>query len=605
MHDTLRVNLYYSISRHYWERNADSSILMAQKSLDLAESINFRKGIALGCLTKGVALVSKGNYSEALKYHLKALSISEELNLRGLSGNNYGNIGIVYSSMGNYKKAIEYYEKALAIAETYGVSATYGILTNLSDAYTKMENYDRALQYGLKTLKIGRDEKDSYRMAISLFNIAEIYQRTGKQDKALDYLNESMGISVRIGDRDGISHCLNLLAELYADKGMFLKSINYAKRSLQNLEQTDNKELLLGAYQILYKSYAELADFEEALDYRNREIALKEGLFSIEKERETNNRQAQYDLERKEYQIELLEKDNILRQKEVSRESFEKRTYAVGLVFSIVLTGYLVIANSKRRKISNFLKERAGVIARQNEKINEHNIRLEKLNVVKTQLISIISHDFRSPLHALQGFVQLMNNNALERGEIVLMTQLINEKLIVTLQLVENLLHWAINQMNGIELTPKLFDLKGVVDENMRLIQLSADSKKIDIVNNLSGGAMVFADMDTINITLRNLMTNAIKFSKHGDKLFVSVVEKEKFLQVNVKDTGVGISAERQKTIFDGLVSSTAGTKNERGTGLGLALCKELVEKNGGKIWVESEPGKGSDFMFTIPRGLN
>ncbi|MBL0741144.1 tetratricopeptide repeat-containing sensor histidine kinase [Chryseolinea lacunae] len=605
MNDTTRVNLYYSISRHYWSINSDSSLLMAQKSLDLAESIHFKKGIALACLTKGVALESKGNYPEALNCHLRALRLSEELNLKGLSGNCYGNIGIVYCSLGNYKKAIEYYEKALAIAETYGVAATVGMLTNLSDTYTKVGDYKRALQYGLKALTIGRDEPDSSSVAISLFNLAEIYHKTGKTDQSMATLHESMNISVRIGDREGISHCLNFLATLYADKKLFSRSIDYAKRSLQNLHQTDNKELQLGAYHALYRSYTGLNDFEQALNYRNKEIALKESLFSIEKERETNTLEAQYELERKQYQIELLEKDNALRQKEISRASFETRTYALGLVFFIGLTGYLVYANSKRKKINHFLREKNAIITTQNEKINEHNARLEKLNGVKTQLISIISHDFRSPLHTLQGFIQLMNNDALKKEEIVLMTQQINDKLGVTLHLIENLLHWAISQMNGIVLHPQSFDVKGVVDENVRLVQLSADSKNITIASDLHEESFVFADRDTINITLRNLMTNAIKFSKHGDTLSISAVVKEQYLQLSVKDTGIGISEQRQKTLFEGMVSPTRmGTRNEKGTGLGLALCKELVEKNGGKIWVESEPGKGSDFMFTVPRKL-
>lgn len=605
MHDTTRANLYYSISRRYWYKNSDSSLLMAQASLDLAESTNFKKGIALACLTKGVALESKGNYSEALRCHLKALQLSEELNLKGLSGNCYGNIGVVYSSLGNYKKAIEFFEKALAIAETYGVSATAGMLTNLSDTYTKEGDFNRALQYGVKALQISRDERDSSGVAISLFNMAEIYEKTGKPDQSLTLLKESMNISVRIGDREGISHCLNLMAKLYADKKLFLKSIDLAKRSLQNLQQTDNTELLLGAYHVLYKSFTESNNFEQALQYRNKEIALKESLFSIEKERATNNLHAQYELERKQYQIELLEKDNILRQKEVSRAAFETRAYAIGLVFFIGLTGYLVYANSKRKKINVYLREKNTVITTQNEKIHEHNARLEKLNGVKTQLISIISHDFRSPLHTLQGFIQLMDNDALKKEEIVLMTQQINGKLGVTLHLIENLLHWAISQMNGLVLHPKSFDMKEVVDENVSLVQLLADSKNITIESALPEETAVFADKDTLNITLRNLMTNAIKFSKHGDRLSLSAVTKGNYLQVSVKDTGIGISEKRQKTLFEGMVSDTvAGTRNEKGTGLGLALCKELVEKNGGKIWVESELGKGSDFIFTVPKGL-
>jgi signal transduction histidine kinase len=141
------------------------------------------------------------------------------------------------------------------------------------------------------------------------------------------------------------------------------------------------------------------------------------------------------------------------------------------------------------------------------------------------------------------------------------------------------------------------------VEENVRLAKGHADTKRVQISAKVAAPAIAFADKATVDIVIRNLMNNAIKFSRAGDQLSLSVVDQEKFVKITVQDTGTGIPAEKQSKLFNGVTGfTTPGTSNEKGTGLGLPLCKELVEKNGGTIWFESEPGKGSSFMFTIPR---
>ncbi|HEY9049490.1 MAG TPA: tetratricopeptide repeat-containing sensor histidine kinase [Ohtaekwangia sp.] len=603
-HDTTRVNQYYSLSKYYWYRNADSAILMADKALELAKAINFKRGIAHAYLTKGVALVSKGNFPEALNCHLQALRISEELHINGLSGNNYNNIGIVYSSMGNTGKAIENFEKSLKLLRPYGPAAIFPLLVNIADMHTRSKVYDKALDYSRDAYQIAVNAHDSSGMAITLFNIGEINELMGHYDEAVKYLNESLVLSQTLGDREGISFSYNSLAKVYTGKKEYSRSIYYAQQSLKNSEPDGNKELIVNACHVLYEAYERTGDAEHALYYRNREIAMKEDLFSIEKERQANNLQAEHDLERKQHQIELLEKDKALQQKEIVREKFMLRTYVAGVIILAIVIIYLIISNVRWKKFNELLKERNAMVISQKQKIDEQNTHLEKLNAIKNRLISIISHDFRSPLHSLQSLVELMKEGTLTNEEIVLMSDLVGEKLNVTVQLVENMLHWAKSQMDGATLQTERFDLRQVVEENVRLVKGQADTKQVTVSNAVTSPALAYADKATVDIVLRNLMNNAIKFSRAGDQLLLSVAEHdEQYIRITVKDTGRGIPFEKQSQLFNGTAGfTTPGTSNEKGTGLGLTLCKELVEKNGGEIWFESEPGKGSSFMFTIPR---
>lgn len=603
VNDTIKVNVYYALSKFYWYRNPDSAILMADQAMELARKHDFRKGIALSYLTKGVALVGKGKYPEALRCHLEALKISEELNLKGLTGNNYNNIGIVYASMGNYPKAIEYFKKALDVLEAYGHASMFHTLINLADMYSKNKEYSLAMEYNKKALDISQEVKDTASMAIILYNMGETMHKTGLDEKALEYLQRSLIISKRVHDIEGVSYSYNLLAGIYFGKKQYGKSISYAEQSIENLTTAGNKEILLEAYHLLYQANEGKKDFQKSLFYRDKEIALKEEMFSIEKEREANNLQAEYDLQRKQHEIEMLEKDKALQQKEIIRDKFRKKTYIAGLTLLILVTVYLVISNRRWKKFNALLKERNAAVIAQKEKIDEQNTHLEKLNTVKNKLLSIISHDFRSPLNSLQSMVELIGDGTLTTADIRQMSTLMSEKLNVTVQLVENMLHWAKSQMDGTVLNAEHFDLQKVVDENVRLAKGHADTKRVHISAQVVTPAIAFADKATVDIVIRNLVNNAIKFSRAGDRLSLSVVDQERFVKVTVQDTGTGIPAERQSQLFDSVTGfTTPGTSNEKGTGLGLPLCKELVEKNGGTIWFESEPGKGSSFMFTIPR---
>lgn len=604
LHDTTKINLCYAISRYYWFKNTDSVILMAQRGIELAEAIQFKKGKALNSLSMGVGLNAKGNYPEALKYHLESLKLSEELKLEGLSGNVYSNIAIIYLDYGNTGKAIEYFNKALHIAEKYGETGTAPALINLSDLYTKTGEYETAMRYATRALTISRSQGDSSNIAISLFNISEVFKKTDRIDSAQWYVQRSESISRRIYDDEGISYCLNSLADIMADKGRYREGIRLARNSLSILERVKNKELTMGANHTLYLCYSGLGDFEQALNYRNEEIAIKEYMLNIERQREASNLINQYNLERKELQIELLEKDKAIQQKEIDRVSLVKTIYGTGATLLALLAGYLIVSNLRWKNYNRIVRERNTLIQEQKSTIIKQKIHSERLNAVKDKIISIISHDFRSPLHTLHSFLQLLKQDLLTKEEISDATLHIDHSLESTMGMIDNLLTWGSNQMSGMTLNQVTFDIRELVHDNLQLILPRAECKKVTIINRIEKPTLVFGDRETTNIVLRNLITNSIKFSRPNDSILISAEEEENRTVISVKDTGVGIAPERLNSLFDGSLNvTTVGTANEKGTGLGLALCQELVHQNGGEIWVESTQGEGSTFSFSIPRG--
>lgn len=230
---------------------------------------------------------------------------------------------------------------------------------------------------------------------------------------------------------------------------------------------------------------------------------------------------------------------------------------------------------------------------------------LQALNQLKDRLFSIISHDLRSPLNTLLSIITLTNEGQLTEEELKSFLPEISKNLGYTTGLVNNLLQWSKSQLKGEVMQPLSINFQKKADTVIELFQKSASDKKITISNTIPPHITGYADRDMIQAVLRNLISNAIKFCNYGGHISISGTSDMEQTTICVADDGVGIDATGLNKIFGLETFTTRGTINEQGTGLGLLLCKDFVEKNKGKIWVESTPGQGSKFYFSLPKESN
>jgi len=222
-------------------------------------------------------------------------------------------------------------------------------------------------------------------------------------------------------------------------------------------------------------------------------------------------------------------------------------------------------------------------------------------NKLKDRLFSIIAHDLRSPLINLNEVIRMMNSGMISDAEFKLFMPQLSNNIGYTTGLLENLLFWSRSQLQGEIIKPVYFNIKGITDNITALFESTIRDKDIITENNLDPFSLVYADVDMIQLIVRNLISNAIKFSEHGKSITItSVINRKEFIMC-ISDSGVGISKENQNKLFEQETFTTRGTDNEEGTGLGLFLCKDFIEKNGGKIWVESKIGVGTKFFVQIP----
>jgi signal transduction histidine kinase len=257
------------------------------------------------------------------------------------------------------------------------------------------------------------------------------------------------------------------------------------------------------------------------------------------------------------------------------------------------------------------INRKAKVLQKQNMQLQSINLKLiasenklRSLNSVKDKFFSIISHDLKGPLHTLTGFLQILIHytSSFTEEELKEFAESMDASVKRLLTMLENLLQWSRSQTGNIEHKPEVLGLNTILQENLHLFTDTAKAKNITLVTESGENMLVRADKNMLEFVLRNLTSNALKFTREAGNVKITAHAEPEFTEITVQDNGVGISPEDMKKIFQPDIHfSTPGTGKEKGTGFGLLLCKDFVEKNGGKIAIDSQPGKGTSLTFTLP----
>jgi len=366
---------------------------------------------------------------------------------------------------------------------------------------------------------------------------------------------------------------------------------NQGKIQLQSEELRKQKESLEEINILLEERQEEIE--HQALKLQIQTNSLKESNdLLIQREQQIRNQ-----AEILEEQTESLQETNrklMERQEETEHQSLKLKVQSQALEES----------NKQLEQREKFIRNQANKLEDQAEKLKQTNEELEKLNATKDKFFSIIAHDLRNPINAILGFSELLSINY---DDIADEKKIELNKIIYTStknvnNLLENLLQWSRSQTNRIKFEPVLFDISGIINENLILSKPNIRKKSLIINTEFVNYNKVYADKNMTSAIIRNLLTNSIKFSNPLGEITISSVLNNGFLEVSVTDKGIGMTDDVAKKLFRiDMAHSTYGTSGEKGTGLGLIICKEFIDKHGGQIFVETEPNKGSKFTFTLP----
>lgn len=669
---------------YHTQGNYTQALASHQKSMVIKEKMGNQKGVSVSLNNIGNIYRSQGNDPQALASYQKSLEIEEKLDDKAGIATRLNNIGSTYLNQGNLPKALEYCQRSLELREKLGDQrGMASSLNNIGLSYEKQKDYPKALEYHQKSLKIKDQIGDKKGVGNSLNNIGAIYLNQSNYPEALGYYQKSLEIREKIGDKYGVSYVLHSLAKYYQKTGEYEKSIDYALRSLQIAQTINAPEEARTAAEILSQTYKLKQDYLKALTYYELYKQTNDSLVSTERAKAIANLEAKVEIQRKEGEINILEKDNqlqkienerqknanlilekqaeadklfalaegeknkrqqdsllavatqrqleadklkanektlqaenkarsleVLQEKE-AKEFQQKINYGIllGLCMMTLLSFFIYRTSQQVLKAKKKLERQHHEISHQKEEIIQQNEvlelktkELERVNHTKDKLFAIIGHDLRSPIAALHSLLTLIKMGNLSTEEINSFSSSLLERVDNTIFTLDNLLNWANSQMKGMKPNPQATILADLVDENFDFMQSVADSKKISLDNLITAKAQVWVDTNQINLVLRNLLSNALKFTPVYGNITLKADLRNDYWEIAVQDTGMGIpKAARDKIFKNKQHFTTEGTNGEKGTGLGLLLCQEMVEKNGGKIWVESTVGKGTIFFFTLP----
>jgi two-component system sensor histidine kinase/response regulator len=307
----------------------------------------------------------------------------------------------------------------------------------------------------------------------------------------------------------------------------------------------------------------------------------------------------------------------ILKSYHYQLEDFNQKLYLINQGLAIVFIFYGLYLVKKEYGVYQFriliknsdLQLKNEQIQNQADKIQQNAILLKKqteelteVNALKNKLFSIISHDLKAPMYAMRNFFSDAQQKNMPEGEFKKIIPGVVNDLNYTTGLMDNLLQWSRAQMQADAIYPQKVDIANSVKDVVQLLRLQSEAKQISVESNTPDGIYGFMDRDMLNLVLRNLVSNAIKFTPEKGNIKIGVHENCSQVEVYVQDNGTGISPEALTKINSNDFYSTKGTASESGTGLGLKLCKEFMTRNGGRLFIESKPGAGSTFSISLPK---
>ncbi len=540
-----------------------------------------------------------GINAKSLDYQLEAFHIADSMHYSQLYSVILISQARTYILLDDYEKAEQCLKSALKnakILDQQEIVAESNIV--FGDLYFSRFNQSLALEHYLEAQQIYARLRKDMMVAIAFFKIGECYFSMEQLQTAFQNHLQALDIRKRIKDGTGLAESFNKIGLLFIENGEYQRAIKNLQLGLSYAEKSNSNILMQQSFDYLRQAYLGIDDYKNALDFQNKFIEISELIYSEADERrveETNNKN---EIDKRNLEIQNLKITTEQKEKELAAS--QKNNFLLGLILIITLGAALFIVWLYRGK-RKYAKE----LQLSNDQKMKQNNELIELNSTKDKFFSIIGHDLKGPLNSLTAFSHLLINHtaSLTEEEIRTIAKDLDKSLKNLYELLDNLLGWARSQTGKIDYIPKKINVPDLIRENVQLLAKAAMNKKIRIEVLIDEEVEAFADANSVNTVIRNLLSNAIKFTNTDGIITIFVDQWKDHIELGISDTGVGMSKEDQEKIFDiSSKHSTLGTNKEKGTGLGLILCKEFVERNHGRISIESEVGIGTTFKFTLPK---
>ena len=649
--DTLIIQHMLGNLQQLLYSNLDSTLILSKEAEQKAAKINYRNGIWEAQMYRGKALFRLGlpdssklllnnilketqdqkcrleeikahlaladvlqedyNFTSAVDNLLQAEKFLKDSDPFDLKFEVLNQQATTHRKMKDYTSALKYFN---ILENNYfnqmNTIQRYTLFQNKGNVYADMKEYDKTEILFKKAYKLVSNINSPDNNAQITYNLGALFFRQKRYKEAEEYITKSLETNLKIGNQIKIERCYRVLGSICFELGDYPKAKKYGNLALEIARKIKNPQSIMGNYNNLYLAHwnsgyynKSIADLDMALSYYQKYNLLKDSLYKIETTAKVLELEKQYETEKKNTQIALLQKENQHQEDQILVQKTQRNQLIIGILLVIGILGIFVYFFYYYKKVNKLLRLQRKRILKQKSQISVQHNKLQKSLNTQNKLFSIIGHDLRSPLASISNISSLIgfyiedkNYAALESAQ-----RMMDQKTDQILDLTDNLLNWARSQTERLQPLFIPLRINDIFKDCLQLYQPIASDKGITIDCLNQEDLQIWADQNMIKTICRNLINNAIKFTQKDGHIKVWCESRDTSVLISIKDSGIGIEKDRIESLFEiGHQKTTWGTAGEKSTGLGLSVCKEFVEAMNGKIWVESETGIGSQFNLEL-----
>jgi two-component system, sensor histidine kinase and response regulator len=604
-HDPAYVDTLDRLAYVFYGISSDSAFFYGRTALELSKRNGYIKGEAESWRILGNTYEMIGNYSQMLSCYHQSLDMAEKAGNKRQVAKATSNIALFDEQQGEYDKARALMEKVMNICLTEGDSVlVLTVYIHLSGIAVRRQQYELALQYARRALQAATATHEEPQVATCRNEVGRILEVTGDDREAIELYQRSMVYYERVRDQLGMASTSGLLAQAWLQLRDYPRALGYAQTSLTGAQLLHRNLEIRESSRALTDIYAATGDDRRALQYFKLYKNVSDSLFHDETHKRILALEAGYDFEKKESLLQQEEAMRDERYQRALREDGVRFTITILVIVILCLLAFILLrSRNLNRRMNQLLREKNEKIEEQKETLEHLAVQLLLNNRQKDKLFSIVSHDLRGPLNSLKTLMDCLKEKKLSEAELREVMNEFRRNVDYSSELVSNLLFWASSQLDGMVTQPMLLPVQPMVQDILALYSYPACLKNVWLNEDLEPSIYAFADKDMVEVILRNLISNAIKFCRLGDSVTVISRRVDRAVEICVADTGIGLKEEALDKIRRKESFTSYGTAKEKGTGLGILLCHEFAEANGGRFWIESEWGKGCHCYFTLPIG--
>ena len=548
----------------------------------------------------------RGRWQRAFDYTKDAYELANQVNDTNIAARLMNTMGALYYEQHNFDQAIIQFKKAYVLSkQNKDLYTQIRSLNNVAFNFSQKKEYDSALYYARFSIETNKKAGSPYLTAFANRVIGDIYYDQGKYDSAASIFKNSLQDARVQKVKTTEASVTHRLGAAYIKLGMLDAAESVLKEGIIVSSENNFLDELAKNHKFLAKVYEEKGQIRKAFEHQSTYLILNDSLVNTANNDRIALMQGMFQENLDKSELNLLKEQN---ENQAQRLKLIRRNNLIVGIAIVLICGlviWLFILNRNIKKYNKYLLEQKEQIKIQNKDLEAKSNQLESINETKNKLFSILGHDLKGPVGQVKAVVDLMMQGMLSKEEFDQLLFSLNKNIDTVFFTLNNTLKWSMAQMEGFKLKKKVINLRGIVDNTLVLLEPSLNEKNIQIHNSMADSVKAFADPDLMEVVVRNILNNAVKFSESNQSIEISNSYDEKgFTKWCVLDHGIGMDKQQIQAVLAKdytITNSQKGTNQEKGSGLGLQLCKEFIRMNGGEIFITSSLNKGTKICVTIP----